>query len=216
MSGPRRVFRSKIGGLTPGFQILDGRGDRYVIKFDPVNVPELSSAAEVIATKLFFAIGYSVPENYIVAIDPEAGLTIEPGTVLEDEFGDESTLTRGQLRRRLRAVPRLDDGRVRVTASRYLAGRPIGPSATTGRAATIRTTSSGTRTGGSCGACGCSRPGPTTTTRAPTTPRTAGWRRVEVTTSAITCSTSGRPSGAVAWICSYRTSAFTTGSIWTK
>ena len=127
MSVPWRVFRSKIGGLTPGFQILDGRGDRYVIKFDPVRISELSSAAEVIATKLFYAIGYNVPENYIVAIDPEEGLAIEPGTMLEDEFGDESTLTRGQLRRRLRAVPRLDDGRVRVTASRYLAGRPIGP-----------------------------------------------------------------------------------------
>jgi len=56
MSAPWRVFRSKIGGLTPGFQILDGRGDRYVIKFDPVNIPELSSAAEVIATKLFYSI----------------------------------------------------------------------------------------------------------------------------------------------------------------
>ena len=53
MSTPWRVFRSKIGGLTPGFQILDGRGDRYVIKFDPVRIPELSSAAEVIATKLY-------------------------------------------------------------------------------------------------------------------------------------------------------------------
>ena len=126
-SAPWRVFRSKIGGLTPGFQIIDGRGDRYVIKFDPVHIPELSSAAEVIATKLFYAIGYNAPENFIVAIDPEAGLTIEPGTMLEDEFGDESTLTRWQLRRRLRAVPQLDDGRVRVTASRYLAGRPLGP-----------------------------------------------------------------------------------------
>ena len=127
MSAPWRVFRSKIGGLTPGFQILDGRGDRYVIKFDPVRIPELSSAAEVIATKLFYAIGYNTPENYIVTIDPETGFSIEPGTVLEDEFGDESVLTRGQLRRRLRVVPRLDDGRVRVTASRYLTGRPTGP-----------------------------------------------------------------------------------------
>ena len=127
MSVPWRVFRSKIGGLTPGFQILDGRGDRYVIKFDPVRVPELSSAAEVIATKLFYAIGYNTPENYIVIIDPDAGLTIEPGTMLEDEFGDESALTPAQLRRRLRVIPRMDDGRVRVTASRYLSGRPIGP-----------------------------------------------------------------------------------------
>ena len=127
MSVPWRVFRSKIGGLTPGFQIIDGRGDRYVIKFDPVGVPELSSAAEIIGTKLFYAIGYNTPENYIVSIDPEGGLTIEPGTMLEDEFGDEEPLTRRFLRRRLRQVPRLADGRMRVTASRYIPGRPLGP-----------------------------------------------------------------------------------------
>ena len=127
MSVPWRVFRSKIGGLTPGFQIIDGRGDRYVIKFDPVGVPELSSAAEIIGTKLFYAMGYNTPENYIVTIDPEAGLTIEPGTMIEDEFGDEEPLTRDFLRRRLRQVPRIADGRMRVTASRYIPGRPLGP-----------------------------------------------------------------------------------------
>ena len=127
MSTPWRVFRGKIGGLTPGVQIIDGRGDRYVIKFDPVRVPELSSAAEVIATKLFYAIGYNVPENYIARVDPEDGLEIEPGTTLEDEFGDETPLTRSLLRRRLRQVPRLPDGRVRVTASKYLSGQPLGP-----------------------------------------------------------------------------------------
>ena len=127
ISTPWRVFRGKIGGLTPGVQIIDGRGDRYVIKFDPVRVPELSSAAEVIATKLFYAIGYNVPENYIARVDPEDGLEIEPGTTLEDEFGDETPLTRSFLRRRLRQVPRLPDGRVRVTASKYLSGQPLGP-----------------------------------------------------------------------------------------
>ena len=40
--------------MTPGVQIIDGRGDRYVIKFDPVGIPELSSAAEIIGTKLFY------------------------------------------------------------------------------------------------------------------------------------------------------------------
>ena len=124
---PGRVFRTKTGGLTPGFQIIDGRGDRYVIKFDPTGIPQLSSAAEVIGTKLFYALGYYTPENYIVAVDPEDGLVIEPGTVLEDEFGDEEPLTRSWLRRRMRRVPRLADGRVRVTASRYLKGRPLGP-----------------------------------------------------------------------------------------
>ena len=124
---PWRVFRSKIGGLTPGFQVIDGRGDRYVIKLDPIGIPELSSAAEIIGTKLFHALGYNTPENYIVAVDPEDGLAIEPGTMMQDEFGDESPLTKSFLRRLLRRVPRLPDGRIRVTASRYLQGKPLGP-----------------------------------------------------------------------------------------
>ena len=128
LSAPWRVFKSKIGGLTPGFQILDGRGDRYVIKFDPVNVPELSSAAAVIATKLLLRDWLQRSRELHRGDRPRGGSeTIEPGTLLEDEFGDEAPLTRGQLRRRLRGVRRLADGRVRVTASRYLVGRPIGP-----------------------------------------------------------------------------------------
>ena len=114
-------------GLTPGFQIIDGRGDRYVIKLDPIGIPELSSAAEIIGTKLFYSLGYNTPENYIVSVDPETGLAIEPGTMMQDEFGDESPLTPSFLRRLLRRVPRLPDGHIRVTASKYLAGRPLGP-----------------------------------------------------------------------------------------
>ena len=123
---PWRVFQSKSQGLTPGFQIIDATGERYVIKFDPLDVPELASGAEVIATKLFYAIGYNTPENYIVRVHPD-DFVIEPGTTLEDDFGDERPLTRQRFDRILRRVPRLADGRVRVTASKYIAGRPIGP-----------------------------------------------------------------------------------------
>ena len=100
--------------------------DRYIIKFDPVGLPELASAAEVIATKLFHAIGYHTPENHIVRVHPDNFL-IEPGTTLEDAFGDERELTSARLERILRSVPRLQDGRIRVTASKYLEGRPLGP-----------------------------------------------------------------------------------------
>ena len=123
---PWRIFRSKSQGLTPGFQIIDDVGDRYIIKFDPVDVPELASAAEVIATKLFYAIGYHTPENHIVRVSPD-NFRIEPGTTLEDAFGDERELTSVRLERILRSVPRLQDGRIRVTASKYLEGRPLGP-----------------------------------------------------------------------------------------
>jgi hypothetical protein len=120
------VFKSKSQGLTPGFQISDRKGVRYVIKLDPVGVPRLSSIAEVVATKLFHAMGYNAPENYIVRIDP-ANFAIKPGTMVTDQFGDKVPLTEERLRRLLRRVPRLPDGKIRVTASKYIPGRPIGP-----------------------------------------------------------------------------------------
>ena len=125
-NAPWRVFRSKSQGLTPGFQIIDDVGDRYIIKFDPVEVPELASGAEVIATKLFHALGYHTPQNHIVRVRPE-NFVIESGTTLEDRFGDERELTPERLARVLRGVPRLPDGRLRVTASKHLDGQPLGP-----------------------------------------------------------------------------------------
>jgi len=120
------VFASKSQGLTPGFEIRDEKGDRYVIKLDPVDIPELSSAAEVIATKIYYALGYHVPENYIVRYDPKR-FEIEPGTTVEDQFGDEAPLTDWRFQRMIRRVPRLPDGTMRVTASKYIPGLPVGP-----------------------------------------------------------------------------------------
>lgn len=123
---PWSILRSKTEGVTPGFHIKDARGDRYVIKLDAVEFPELSSAAEVIATKLFYAFGYNVPENSIARVHPDA-LTIEPGTSWQDRFGDKKPLTTELLRRVLSRVPRLPDGRIRVLASKYVPGSLLGP-----------------------------------------------------------------------------------------
>ncbi len=120
------VFRGKSQGLTPGFQIKDEKGDRYVIKIDPVEVPEIASAAEIIATKIFHAIGYNVPENYIVYRRP-GEIEIEPGTMVEDKFGDKVPLTRFRFDRMTRRVPLRPDGTSRLVASKYIAGKPIGP-----------------------------------------------------------------------------------------
>jgi len=119
------VFRSKSQGITPGFEIRDESGDRYVIKLDPAEVPELASAAEVIATKIFYALGYHVPENYVVRVHPDR-FAIEPGTQVEDKFGDKSGLTTFRFHRIIRRIPRLPDGTMRVTASEYVPGIPIG------------------------------------------------------------------------------------------
>jgi len=120
------VFRGKTQGITPGFQIEDSNGARFVIKFDPPELPELATAAEAIASRIFYALGFNVPQNYVIQFNPD-NLRIKEGTVVADSFGDRVPLTKFRLNRMLRLIPRQADGKVRATASRYIAGKPIGP-----------------------------------------------------------------------------------------
>ena len=131
------VVALKRQGVTPGMTIVDGRGDRYIVKFDPPGFAELPSGAEAVASVLFHAAGYNVPENYIAHFDP-AHLTLDEDaavTVVTDD--NRSPLSERQSRRDdldlilRRANPRGTD-RIRVLASRYLPGIPIGPFPYTG------------------------------------------------------------------------------------
>jgi hypothetical protein len=129
-AGPQGVLtivKGKTQGVTPGFNVVDARGDEYLIKFDWKDASEAGSAAEVVITKLLYAMGYNVPENYIAYIRPN-DLVIRPGTKIKDRFGDYSPLTKGKVNRLLRQVARMRDGRIRVLASRYIAGEILGPS----------------------------------------------------------------------------------------
>ncbi len=119
-------LQGQESGTDTGFRGVRHKGDHYVIKLDPIGIPQLATAAEAIATRIFYAIGYHTPENYIVSVDP-ANLVIEPGTTVEDSFGDEMTLTEWRFRRMIREVPLDSEGRMRVTASKYIPGTPLGP-----------------------------------------------------------------------------------------
>ena len=65
------VIGAKTEGITPGFRIKDARGDVYFVKFDPKDHAEMATAAEVISTKFFYAMGFNVPENYITTFRRE-------------------------------------------------------------------------------------------------------------------------------------------------
>ena len=129
--GPWRVVAVKSAGVTPGMTIVDGRGRRYLIKFDPPEFEELPSAAECVAAKLLYAAGYNVPENYIAYLDPD-NLKLDPGAVLSVATPDkrdpvtERPMTRADLAAVLDRV-RLDRGRARVLASLFLPGDLVGP-----------------------------------------------------------------------------------------
>jgi hypothetical protein len=111
------ITRAKNTGVTPGMQLRDKKGDIYLVKFDRVEWPELQSAAEVITTKILYAAGYNVPENYIAYLKPDQlliGSEVEP-------------FTREDLERMLEPIAKLPDGRIRVLASKMLPGKPKGP-----------------------------------------------------------------------------------------
>jgi hypothetical protein len=123
--GPLTVFRGKTTGFTQGFWVRDERGDAFILKFDPPEYPELASAAEVISTKLFHAIGYNVPQNTIFRFRREQ-LRMDPKATFNDSFGRRRAMTESDVDEILKRVARQPDGAYRCVASRFLAGKPKG------------------------------------------------------------------------------------------
>ena len=114
--GPWTVVSTKEEGKSVGMQITDRRGDRYLLKFDPPGYVELTTGAEVVSTKIFYALGYNVPQNYAVSFRPE-----------RLELGEEVDLNRQELRELLAKAAQYPGGHVRALASKFLEGTPIGP-----------------------------------------------------------------------------------------
>ena len=126
LSGPWTVVAAKAEGITPGFTIVDSRGRRYVLKFDPLSNPEIATAADVLVSKFFHALGYNVPDNYIVEFDREQ-LVLGENVRLADALGREQVMTERNITEILLNVPRTINGRYRGVASLYISGRPLGP-----------------------------------------------------------------------------------------
>jgi hypothetical protein len=124
-SMPWTVTGGKSSGISPGFTIRDGRGRLFFLKFDPVQHPNLATSVEVIGSKFFHAIGYNVPQNFIVRFRRDQ-LVIGPGAQLRRGPKKRPMVPR-DLDDILAGVARLPDGRIRAVASRGLPGQPVGP-----------------------------------------------------------------------------------------
>jgi len=125
-NGAWRITAAKSNGITPGFVIEDGQRNRYLLKFDPPLHPEMCSAADVIGSKLFYALGYNTPENYIVHFRRKQ-LEIAEGVVYRDPSGKKVPLTEHMVDELLQSQPNLADGTYRALASRWLDGKVVGP-----------------------------------------------------------------------------------------
>lgn len=123
--GAWAVISAKSDGITPGFTVRDAAGEVWFLKFDPPGYPDMATGAEVVATKLFWALGYFVPQNHIAHLDPKT-LTIDPKATITPYGFPRRPLAQSDIRSLLRHADRGADGTYRVIASRRLSGRPLG------------------------------------------------------------------------------------------
>ena len=118
-AGQWKVLKGKVAGVSLGFFIEDQKGDRYLLKFDPKDNPEMATSAEMVSHKFFYAFGYNTAEYYSVDFNPSI-LTVAPGAKYYNEDGFKKPLTQEVLPELLDRVPKLKGGVVRASASKLL------------------------------------------------------------------------------------------------
>jgi hypothetical protein len=59
------IIREKSVGVHPGITAKDANGESWFLEFDPKYYPEAATAAVVMATKFFWALGYNQVESFM-------------------------------------------------------------------------------------------------------------------------------------------------------
>ncbi len=121
----RWLVSRKASGVSAGFTIQDERGRTYFVKFDPPGHAELGTAAEVIVTRLFHALGYHVPQASIVSVTADQ-LVPSPDATVRLPSGNRRAVRHSDLVEVLRRAHRDPDGSYRAVATEALPGRPVG------------------------------------------------------------------------------------------
>ncbi len=122
---PLTVVGGKAGGSNPGFMIEDARGSRYLVKFDTKENPEQQTGTSVLVNRIFWALGYFVPNDTVFYFSP-GELRVAPDATVADKLNRKRKMKMEDVREVLESAPPRPDGRYRATASQFLEGVPIG------------------------------------------------------------------------------------------
>ena len=126
---PDGVWRVVLLGsqvARPTMVIRDAIGHLYVVRFDPPEAPELATGADMISSRIFHALGYYVPETYLVTFNRDR-LVVENNATGITSLGGLRDLLPGDIDRLLERVARRSDGRYRAVALLIPAEPLIGP-----------------------------------------------------------------------------------------
>ena len=122
---PLRIVKGKDRGAALGFQVVDADGRKYLLKLDPAGHAGLSTSAELIGTRVFHAIGYNVPSNFLLELGPD-DLTVDPEATFKLYQVQKRPLTAEVVRQRLARAARTPDGKLRAVAVSWVPGEILG------------------------------------------------------------------------------------------
>lgn len=123
--GKWTIVGAKSEGISPGFRIRDSKGRMYLLKFDPLGLAEMATGADAIGSIFFHALGYHVPENYLVTLERDK-LVIGKDVTFRDVKGRRRSISSRVVGELLLRVPRDAQGRIRGIASYFLKGKILG------------------------------------------------------------------------------------------
>lgn len=124
-AGAWTVIGAKNDGVMPGFTVRDAAGEVWFLKFDPPGYPAMATGTEAVVSKLFWALGYHVPEVHIATLRPDE-LAIDESARITTPSGRQRAFKRDDIAALLRRAHRQPDGTYRVIASKALEGRSVG------------------------------------------------------------------------------------------
>jgi hypothetical protein len=123
--GKWTVVSAKSDGVTPGFTIRDSANQLWFIKFDPAGWRGMATGSEIVAAKLFWAVGYHTAEYHIAQLVP-SNLIIGKDTKITPPGEMPRPMNQSDILWLLGHADRDPDGSYRVILSKAAPGRPVG------------------------------------------------------------------------------------------
>jgi hypothetical protein len=110
--------------VAPGFTVGDSKGEVWFLSLDGRDNPVAPTAAAMVASRLFWALGYNQVETYLTTLRPE-DIAIDDAATIR-AHGKRRRLVRADIDDVLDRSAKNADGAYRVIAGRAVAGRPLG------------------------------------------------------------------------------------------
>jgi hypothetical protein len=123
--GTWTIDKGKDNGANPGFRVnIEGLG-KFMLKTDPETEPDRATGATAIASRIYHAVGYHSACDTVVYFRPSL-LKLKPGLTVTNNEGVTRPFDQAALDRVLKAASHRN-GLVRMVASSWLPGKPLGP-----------------------------------------------------------------------------------------